>query len=89
MKSLCQAIGAPIKEEKVEGPTTCPIFLGIVLDTVSMEASISADRKTSLLTAIHSFRTLKNVQRDSYYLLLVSFPSPAKLSQLAVFFYEG
>ena len=59
MRSLCQAIGAPIKEEKVEEPTTCLTFLGIVLDTVSMEASISADRKTSLLTAIHSFCTLK------------------------------
>ena len=53
MRSLCQAIGAPIKEEKVEGPTTRLTFLGIVLDTVSMEASISVERKTSLLTAVH------------------------------------
>ena len=30
MRSLCQAIGAPIKEEKVEGPTTRINFLGIV-----------------------------------------------------------
>ena len=59
MKSLCQAIGAPIKEEKVEGPTTRLTFLGIVLDTVSMEASISVERKTSLLTAIHSFLTFR------------------------------
>ena len=59
MRSLCQAIGAPIKEEKVEGPTTCLTFLGIVLDTVSMEASISVERKTSLLTAIHSFLTFR------------------------------
>ena len=59
MRSLCQAIGAPIKEEKVEGPTTRLTFLGIVLDTVSMEASISVERKTSLLTAIHSFLTFR------------------------------
>ena len=50
MKSLCQAIGAPIKEARLT-------FLGIVLDTVSMEASISVEHKTSLLTAIHSFLT--------------------------------
>ena len=55
MRSLYQAIGAPIKEEKVEGPTTRLTFLGIVLDTVSMEASISIECKTSLLTAIQSF----------------------------------
>ena len=59
MKSLCHAIGAPIKEEKVEGPTTRITFLGIVLDIMSMEASISQERKTSLLTAILSFHSLK------------------------------
>ena len=78
MKSLCQPIGAPIKEEKVEGPTTRLTFLGIVLDTVTMEASILEERKTSLLTAIYSFCTFKNVQRGNYYPLLVSFPSPAR-----------
>ena len=59
MRSLCQAIGAPIKEEKVEGPTTSLTFLGIVLDTLSMEASMSVECKTSLLTAIHSFLTFR------------------------------
>ena len=59
MKSLCHAIGAPIKEEKVEGPTMRITFLGIMLDTMSMEASISQERKTSLLTAILSFHSLK------------------------------
>ena len=55
MLSLCNKIGAPIKAEKVEGPATRLTFLGIVLDTVTMEASISSERKTALLTAIHSF----------------------------------
>ena len=49
MRSLFQAIGAPIKEENVEGPTTRLRFLGIVLDTVSMEANISVECKTSLI----------------------------------------
>ena len=38
MLSLCARIGGPIKTEKVEGPTTRLKFLGIVLDTVTMEA---------------------------------------------------
>ena len=38
MLSLCNRIGAPTKTEKVEGPTTRLTFLGIVLDTITMEA---------------------------------------------------
>ena len=59
MLSLCNRIGASIKTEKVEGPTTRLTFLGIVLDTITMVASISSERKSSLLTAINSFRTSK------------------------------
>ena len=75
MKSLCQAIGAPIKDEKVEGPTTRLTFLGIILDTVSMEASVSVERKTSLLTAIHSFHTFTSNH------LLANFPLLARCYQ--------
>ena len=64
MLSLCSRIGAPIKTEKVEGPTTCLTFLGIVLDTVTMEASISSERKASLLTAIHSFCSLRKCTKQ-------------------------
>ena len=85
MKSLCQAIEAPIKDEKVEVPTTRLTLLGIVLDTVSMEASISVERKTSLLTAIYLFHTFKNVQRGNFYPLLVNFPLLARWYQLAGF----
>ena len=45
----------PLLRKKVEGPTTRITFLGIMLDTMSMEASISQECKTSLLTAILSF----------------------------------
>ena len=55
MLSLCNRIGAPIKTEKVKGPTTRLTFLGIVLDTITMEASITTERKSTLLTAIYSF----------------------------------
>ena len=65
MLSLCDRISAPIKTEKVEGPTTYLTFLGIVLDTVTMEASILFERKVSLLTAIHTFcKANKCTKRD-------------------------
>jgi len=53
MFSLCEAIQAPIKLSKVEGPTTSMTFLGIHLNSIAMEASISADRKQALLDEVH------------------------------------
>ena len=62
MLSLCNRIGMPIKTKS--GRTTTRLtFLGIVLDTVTMEASISSERK-SMLTAIHSFSTSKKCTKQ-------------------------
>ena len=56
MLSLCNRIGAPIKTEKVEGPTTCLTFLGIVLNTNTMKASISYEQKYHCyVMAIHLY----------------------------------
>ena len=49
MLSLCEKINSPVKSSKIEGPSTSLTFLGIHLDTVTMEASITAERKKSLL----------------------------------------
>ena len=49
MLSLCEKINSPVKSSKIEGPSTSLTFLGIHLDTVTMEASITAERKESLL----------------------------------------
>ena len=49
MLTLCKTFNAPIKPSKVEGPTTLLTFLGIHLDTISMEANITEERKQSLL----------------------------------------
>ena len=53
-------IDAPIRTEWVEVPTTCLTFLGIVLNSDTMEASIPIKCKTLLY---HSSCTLKNAQK--------------------------
>ena len=53
MASLCARVNAPLKAEKTEGPTTTLTFLGIELNSATMTASISADRKEEL---IHTLR---------------------------------
>ena len=56
MFTLCRDINAPIKMSKVEGPTTSLIFLGIHLDSKTMEASISDERKCALLDELSWMR---------------------------------
>ena len=43
MLSVCQKINAPVKLTKVEGPSTSITFLGIVINTITMTASISSE----------------------------------------------
>jgi len=51
-------INAPVKSSKIEGPSTSLTFLEIHLDTVTMEASITAERKESLLQELHHIHSL-------------------------------
>ena len=53
MLSLCERINAPVKSSKIEGPSTAITFLGIHLDTVAMEASITPERKEALLLELN------------------------------------
>ena len=54
MLSLCQKINAPVKPSKIEGPTTHLIFLGILIDTSTMTASITEERKQDLISSLQS-----------------------------------
>ena len=53
MLTLCQNTNAPVKTSKIEGPSTSITFLGIHLDTVMMEASITVERKQYLLEELN------------------------------------
>ena len=44
LKLLCHNLGVPLALEKVEGPTTCLPFLGIIIDTNRMEARLPDDK---------------------------------------------
>ena len=59
MLTLCQRINAPVKDEKVVPPTTKLTFLGIVIDTEKMTASISDECKSLMLEELQSFSTRK------------------------------
>ena len=41
---ICRHLGVPLAEEKVEGPSTCLTFLGIVIDTVAGEVRLTMEK---------------------------------------------
>ena len=64
MLSLCEHINAPIKSSKIEGPSTHLSFLGIIIDTAEMQASISEDHKQDLLSLLLSFESHHNCTKQ-------------------------
>ena len=51
MVALCQQLGAPLKEEKIEGPTVC-----IKLDSISIVARLPDDRTSELQDTLFIIR---------------------------------
>lgn len=51
---LCRQLGVPIKTEKTEAATTTIIFLGLELDSFTMEARLPADKLIKLRDLLHS-----------------------------------
>ena len=46
MSDYCSRLGIPIAQEKCKGPTTCLTFLGIEIDTQTLELRLPADKLT-------------------------------------------
>lgn len=58
MLLLCSAVQAPLKPEKVLGPSPVLVILGIELDTVQMQARLPEEKLTTLLEELHAFSLL-------------------------------
>ena len=61
IKHICQLLGVPLALEKVEGPSTQLTFLGIMLDTIRMEARLSDDK----IARIKQMTTLWLTKKDA------------------------
>jgi len=51
---IMQYLNVPIAPEKVEGPSTCLVFLGIELDTVLLEMRLPQDKLQDILSAVRA-----------------------------------
>lgn len=58
IKATCAHLGLPLKWEKVEGPCTEIVFLGIILDTIRMELRLPQE-KVHQLTNLNADRVVQ------------------------------
>ena len=86
MLSLCKKINAPVKSSKVEGHSTSLTFL---LDTTTMEASITQERKQALLSELAHLRYCRNCTKHALLSLIGKLSFCCKGLPLAAFSYVG
>ena len=54
---LCSHLGVPVASHKTEGPATQLTFLGIQIDTETMQLSLAQDKMTRILSLVLSWRS--------------------------------
>lgn len=59
MLSLCSRLGVPIAMDKLEGPATAIVFLGILVDSVKQELSLPPVKLSELVELVESWQHRK------------------------------
>lgn len=70
MLSTCQSLGDPLAMDRIEGPTTSLVFLGIKLDTDHMEARLPANKFRRLCLELQAWAAHKRCRRKELEQLL-------------------
>lgn len=77
--ALFGRLGIPIARHKVDGPSQKLEFLGITLDTVKLEASLSKEKIKKLRQEIQSFLTIKKCSKRELLSLIGSLSFACKV----------
>ena len=65
MHYTCDTAGAPVEEQKSEGPATTVPFLGIEIDSIAMELRLPGDKLSQLKQTLRQWRGKKScLKRD-------------------------
>ena len=56
IKRICEFLGVPLKVEKIEGPSSILVFLGILLDTTKQEISLPHQKLEELKRLVTAWR---------------------------------
>jgi hypothetical protein len=70
LKLIFKKLGIPLSKSKTVGPTHCLEYLGIILDTIAMEARLPPDKLQRLLHFLSEFLALKQCTKRQLLSLL-------------------
>ena len=77
--ATCNRLGLPLKHDKVEGPATSLIFLGILLDTSNMEMRLPETKLLELKLLITSWAQKRTVRKRALLSLIGKHSHAAKI----------
>ena len=63
LMQVCHLLNVPLATQKVEGPTPCLDFLGIILDTIRMEARLPEEKLTRIFHAVGNWLDKRNATK--------------------------
>ncbi len=63
IQDTCKLLGIPLKRQKIEGPDSRMTFLGIELDTTTMEARLPKSKLDHLKEVLHEWSNKKSCQK--------------------------
>jgi hypothetical protein len=79
MLSVFNNLGIPLNEKKTEGVTFCLQYLGIELDTLTMEARLPPEKVQRIISVLKHFLTLKRCTKQQLLSLLGHLSFAAKV----------
>lgn len=86
---VCESLGLPLATEKIEGPSTSLVFLGILLDSSKMEIRLPDQKLQNLKTTIAEWLEKKVVPREICSPLSATYLTLPKLFRKAVPSFAG
>ena len=76
---VCEWLGVPLKSSKIEGPATTLTFLGIQLDTVTMDIRLPEEKLVHLMSMLAGWRTKKRCTKRELLSLIGKLNHAAKV----------
>ena len=79
LTSLCNHLGVPLAEEKLEESTTCLEYLGILLDSIALEARLPTDKLENIHQALHRWSSRTRCKKQELLSLIGTLSFAAKV----------
>ena len=79
IQKVCNHLGVPLKLEKIEGPTTSLVFLGILIDTTKMELRLPDGKLSELRGLIMQWKMKKSCTKRELLSLIGKLAHAAKI----------